>query len=115
MRASSNPTYKSKEDIIDELRERKESQFERTLSEFRRLDEIISMFEGRKEFIVIRMYYFNEDIDGNEREPDAECNSFLDISFDLERDVSTVTRWRKNIVNDIAVCLFGIEAALDSE
>jgi len=115
VRASSTPTRRSGEDVKEEIRERRESQFERTLAEFRRLDEIIGMFEDRKEFDVIRMYYFNEDIDGNELEPDAERNSFFDISLDLERDEKTVRRWRNNLVNDIAVCLFGIEAAMGSE
>lgn len=110
--ASSTPTYKSSEDVQEQIRERKESQFERTLSEFRRLDEIIHMHEGRKEFDVIRMYYFNEDIGGNELEPDAKRNTFMDIALDLEREEKTVRTWRNNLVNDIAVCLFGIEAAL---
>lgn len=113
--ASSTPTRKSSEDVKEEIRERKESQFDQTLAEFRRLDEIIRMFEGRKEFDVIRMYYFNEDIAGNELEPDAERNSFFTISLDLERDEKTVRRWRNILVNDIAICLFGIEAAIGCE
>jgi hypothetical protein len=109
-----DPSFKSKEDIIKEMERERESMFDKTLSELRRLEEVIELFKDRKEFIVVRMYYFNEDVDGNNRNEDEEKNTFMDIGIDLGIDEKTVRRWRNNIVNDIAVCLFGIEAAISS-
>lgn len=59
---------KTEAEIVEEMREEKQKQFKETKSGFDSLTRAISLFEGHKEFVVIRLYYFGEDINGNPRE-----------------------------------------------
>lgn len=105
-------------DIIDELREEKRKQFQKTKFGFESLNKAIRLFEGQKEFAVIRLYYFGEDINGNPREG-GKAATWEEVAIELEeagilKEIKTARRWRNKIVNDMAVCVFGIPAALSA-
>lgn len=114
MRFNPNATWKSQEDRIEELERDKEAEYDLTTKEFRRIDRVVRAFEDRKEFVVIRMYYFNEQADGTPRAADAPETTWEEIEEALDKGVKTLGRWRNNIVNDMAICLFGIDAAIQA-
>ena len=75
-------------------------------------------YRDRKEFTVVRMYYFGEDYEGKPRES-GKPYTWEELAFDLEeagvlKGVKTACRWRNKIVNDMAVCVFGIAAAVSA-
>jgi hypothetical protein len=109
-----NATRKSHDDIIDELERDKEEEFGKTLKDFRRIERVILQFKDRKEFDVIRIYYFGESKVGTQKPEGSPAVTWDDVSFELEKDVKTLRRWRANLVNDMAICLFGIEAAVQA-
>jgi len=116
-----NAGYTSKDDdeIIDEIRQQRELSYQRTKAQFEEVERVISLFCERKEFIVIRMYYFNEDAQGNQRPEGSEPYTFDDITSELSelgllRDIKTARRWRSKIINDMAVCMFGKAAAISA-
>ena len=89
----------------------------RTRARFEEIDRVVKLFAERKEFHVIRMYYFGEDAQGNERPTGAEPYTWEAIAAELEgmgliRDAKSARRWRNKIVNDMAVCMFGKPAAV---
>lgn len=106
--------WKSREDVIEELERDKEAEFDTTAKDFKRLDRVIQQFKDRKEFPVIRLYYLNENADGSPRPPDAPEMTWEELSAELDRGIKTVSRWRNDIVNDMAICLFGIDAAIQA-
>jgi len=114
VRFNPNATWKSQEDRIEELERDKEAEYDLTTKEFRRIDRVVRAFEDRKEFVVIRMYYFNENADGTPRAADAPEITWEEIEEALDKGVKTLGRWRNNIVNDMAICLFGIDAAIQA-
>ena len=114
VRFNPNATWKSQEDRIEELERDKEAEYDLTTKEFRRIDRVVRAFEDRKEFVVIRMYYFNEHADGTPRAADAPEITWEEIEEALDKGVKTLGRWRNNIVNDMAICLFGIDAAIQA-
>ena len=76
----------------------------------------IAPFKDRPEFIVIRMYYFNEDANGNPR-GDAKPYTFSEISEELEnigiqRSEKMLRIWRTKLVQEMTVMMFGIEGAV---
>ena len=108
---------KTEAEIIEEMREEKQKQFKETKSGFDSLTRAISLFEGHKEFVVIRLYYFGEDINGNPRE--GGTATWEEIAEELSdagilKEIKTARRWRNKIVNDMAVCVFGIPAAVSA-
>jgi hypothetical protein len=110
-------TAKDDEEIADEIRRQKEISYQRTKAQFEEVERVINIFSTRKEFIVIRMYYFNQDADGKQRAEDADQYTFEDIAAELSekgmlRDEKTARRWRSKIINNIAVCMFGKAAAI---
>ena len=112
-------TYKCAEDIAEEVARERLANYERTAANFREVEKVLALFRNRKEFVVIRMYYFGEDPDGNERGNDAPQYTWEQIALDLSergilRDEKTARRWRNNIINDIAVCMFGKPAAIST-
>lgn len=109
-----NRAWKSEEEKIEELERDKEAEYDLTAKEFRRLDRVVQAFKDRKEFVVIRMYYFNENADGTPRAADAPEMTWEEIEAELDKGVKTLGRWRNNIVNDMAICLFGIDAAIQA-
>lgn len=114
VRFNPNAAWKSQEDRLEELERDKEAEFDTTLKDFRRLDRVVQQFREHKEFVVVRMYYFNESADGTPKEADAPEATWEDLSIELEKDIKTLRRWRSKIVNDMAICLFGIDAAIQA-
>ena len=119
VRQSFNPSWKSQEDIQEEIKRDKESDYDQTRKDFRRVERVIQLHQGRKEFFIIRMYYFGEDLDGTPRPANAAAYTWEEITealgkINLIRDTKSARRWRNKIVNDMAICLFGIEAAVSS-
>lgn len=113
---SSGP-YKAKEDILEEIERDKLTAYQRTRARFEELEKVVNLFRDRKEFHVVRMYYFGEDAEGNQRPDDAKPYTWEEIAFELSdmgmvRDAKSARRWRNKIVNDMAVCMFGKAAAL---
>lgn len=108
---------KTEAEIVEEMREEKQKQFKETKSGFESLTRAISLFAGHKEFVVIRLYYFGEDINGNPRE--GGTATWEEITEELSdagilKEIKTARRWRNKIVNDMAVCVFGIPAAVSA-
>lgn len=64
---SSGYTYRTEEDILEEMKRDKIISYHRTRARFEEIDRVVKLFAERKEFHVIRMYYFGEDAQGNER------------------------------------------------
>lgn len=117
--ANSGGTFKTKDDIYDEIARQKEHSYQRTKARFEEVERVINLFRERKEFIVIRMYYFGQDADGNQRPEDCDQYTFEDIAATLSergilRDEKTARRWRSRIINDMAVCMFGKPAAISA-
>ena len=114
---SSGYTYRTEEDILDEMKRDKIISYHRTRARLEEIDRVVKLFAERKEFHVIRMYYFGEDAQGNERPAGAEPYTWEAIAAELEemgliRDAKSARRWRNKIVNDMAVCMFGKPAAV---
>lgn len=98
----------------------KENSFVRSMTRFAELDAVVRLFEKRPEFIIIRMYYFGEDVNGEDRGIEAKPYTFAEISEELSYigiDWSErACRYRRaNLVRDMTVQLFGIDGALSIE
>ena len=111
--------YKTEADIADEVARERLINYERTAANFREVEKVLALFYERKEFAVIRMYYFGEDADGNARAEGTPQYTWEEISLELSergilKDAKTARRWRNNIINDIAVCMFGKAAAIST-
>lgn len=104
-------TRQGKEAIIESLERERETEYDITTSQFRELDRVVREFESRREFPAIRLYYFMEHLDGSPRE---EAATWEDVAEELDIEEKTARRWRNKIVNDMAVCLFGIQAAIQA-
>lgn len=109
---------KTEEEIVEEMRDEKRRQFNETKFGFEKLKRAISLFEGQKEFVVIRLYYFGEDINGNPRDS-GKAATWEEVAGELEeagilKEIKTARRWRNKIVTDMAVCIFGIAAAVSA-
>lgn len=109
---------KTEADIVEEMREEKQRQYRETKFGFDSLNRAIRLFEDQKEFVVIRMYYFGEDINGNPR-ANSKAATWEEVAFELEeagvlKEIKTARRWRNKIVNDMAVCVFGLPAAVSA-
>jgi len=108
--------YRTEDDILEELERDKVKAYHRTRARFEEIDRVVKLFAERKEFHVIRMYYFGEDGAGNTRPEGAQPYTWEDIAEELAgmgmiRDEKSARRWRNKIVNDMAVCMFGKPAA----
>ena len=115
----SSAAYKSQDEAMDELKQQRLVSYRRTRARFDEVDRVVQHFKDRKEFIVIRMYYFGEDVAGNMRDETSPRYTFDEIADQLEgmglaSTAKTARRWRSNIVNDMAVCMFGKPAAVSA-
>lgn len=109
---------KSEAEIVEEMQDEKRRQYRETKFGFDKLKRAISLFEGQKEFVVIRLYYFGEDINGNPREG-GKAATWEEVVAELDeagilKEIKTARRWRNKIVNDMAVCIFGVAAAVSA-
>lgn len=108
----------SEAEIVEDMREEKRRQYEKTKYGFERLNCVIHKHESRKEFAVVRMYYFGENLDGTKAE-DGKAFTWEQVAEACEaagllKEIKTARRWRNRIVNDMAVCMFGIPAAVSA-
>lgn len=99
--------------IDEEARRRKEAEQRNYIAQLKRAT-------NDPEFIVIRMYYFNEDAYGNDRSSDSRPYTFEEISEELaaaglQRSEKTLRSWRTRLVQDMTVTLFGIDGAVSVE
>lgn len=111
-------TFREREDVLEEAQKHKALAFQQTKTRFEEVDRVVRLFSGRKEFVVIRMYYFHEDADGYKRE--GERYTWEEITDELAargilQNEKTARRWRSQIVADMAVCMFGRAAALTTQ
>lgn len=96
------------------------SSYDRTMGRFMELEAVVRSFVDQPEFIIIRMYYWNEDAFGNPRDEDAPRQSFEDIrealaAAGMERSEKTLRIWRTRLVQDMTVLLFGVDGAVSVE
>lgn len=108
------------EDMIADAVSDRIASYERTKARYDELDAVISQFVDRPEFIVIEMYYWNLDSQGNERAEDSKPYTFEDISnelagYGIQRSEKTLRGWRTKIVQEMVVLLFGIDGAISVE
>lgn len=107
-------------DIIEVREEKLEARREAyaiTMTQFDRLDKIVKMFVDKPEFVVIRMRYFGEDCDGNERPPRERPYTFEDMAADMESAGHEVTvkklhKWDSGIIKDMVVLMWGVKGAV---
>lgn len=109
---------KTEAEIVEEMQEDKRRHYRETKYGFERLKKAIALFEKQKEFVVIRLYYFGEDINGNPRDS-GKAATWEEVAGELEeagilKEIKTARRWRNKIVTDMAVCIFGIAAAVSA-
>lgn len=105
-------------DPIERLQRQRAISYERTKLRVAEIDNVIKLFEEKKEFVIVRMYYFNEDVQGRSRS-DEHPYTWEEMMFELSEenilhDAKTARKWRNNIINDMAVCLFGKPAAVSA-
>lgn len=110
----------SKDDLMETLTAARLRAYGNTAEDFLRISAVVKVFETKPEFIVIRMYYFNEDANGNDRPDDARPYTFDEIAAELaalglERSEKTLRSWRTSLVQDMTVALFGPVGALSVE
>lgn len=106
-------------DLYEEHVAARRASYERTKARYDEIDAVVRQFEAKEEFVIIRMYYFNEDASGNDR-GDAKPYTFDEISEELaaagiEKSVRTLRTWRTKLVQDMTVLLFGVDGALSIE
>lgn len=94
------------------------SSYDRTMGRFMELEAVVRLFQDKPEFIVIRMYYFNEDANGNPR--GDEKYTFAEIAEELEtigiqRSEKMLRIWRTKLVQDMVVLMFGTDGAVSIE
>lgn len=97
----------------------KELSFVRTMARFGELEAVIKTFENREDFLIIRMYYFNEDENGNDR-GDAKPYTFTEIVdalsyLGVEMSEKTCRYRRTKLVREMTVLMFGVDGAISIE
>lgn len=117
--STSGGAYRTQDEIMEEMERDKVVSYHRTAARFEEIDRIVKLFTARKEFHVVRMYYFGETADGTPRPADAPPYTWEAIAEELAdmkliRDAKSARRWRNKIVNDMAVCMFGKPAAVSA-
>lgn len=115
VRFNPNATGKSLEVIEEEIEQEKTKSYVRTKANFHEVERVVRLFSERKEFIVIRMYYFGEDAHGQQRAQE-QC-TWEEIADELSalgvlKDAKTARRWRSKLIGDMSVCMFGRAAAV---
>jgi len=111
---------RDRSEILEEIIADRQVSYERTKARFEEIDAVVQQFADNPEFIVIRMYYFNEDAYGHDRGADSRPYTFEEISEELaatglQRSEKTLRSWRTRLVQDMTVTLFGIDGAVSVE
>lgn len=111
---------RDKVELNEEFVSARRASYERTMARYYDIKAVVEQFQDKPEFLVIRMYYFNEDVHGKDRGPGAKRYTFEDIASELstigiERSVKTLCVWRSTLVQDMTVLLFGVDGAVSVE
>lgn len=93
----------TEEEALEVLHTERESAFSQTFVQFAELQRVIDLFRDDIGFPVIEAYYFSD-----------RPRTFLDIALSFGIDEKTARRRRTRLVRDMAVCLFGIPAAVSN-
>ena len=104
----------SMDEMIGDREAERARLYELTAARFDQVDRVVQLFNDRPEFKALRMYYFGENEAGQDRGVHAERYTWEEIGVLLGRDAKTLRRWRNRIVKDMAVCWFGVAAAVSS-
>lgn len=117
---SSGSGVVDKVDITQAYIDARLKSYVRTVTRFTELDAVVRLYDNQPRFRLIRMYYFNEDVNGNDRGDDAKRYTWLDIEIELTEiginaTESTLRHWRNDFVREMTVLLFGIPGALSLE
>lgn len=104
-------------DLTETYLEARKRSFTRSLERFFDLWIVIDAFKNRREFVVIRMYYFGEDEYGNYRGDDAKRYTWEEIAEALscaghEYSESALREWRNNIMREMVVMMWGKDGAM---
>lgn len=88
------------------------------LALFSETEYAIAHFKHLPEFAVIRLVYFNEDIEGNDRGEGAKRYTWDQIACELdkigvEKTITVIRRWRSRLVRDMTVMMFGARGAVN--
>lgn len=105
---------KDKGEVLDDLWAARRESYRQTRARFDAIDRVVRKFRDRPGFTVIRMYYFGEDSQGRQRGPDAPRYTWEEIAQEIGKSERTARTWRTEIVQDMAVCLFGSAAAISN-
>lgn len=100
--------------------EARKKAYEHELSLLHETEYAMAPFWDREGFIIIRMYYFNQDEHGQERATDARPYTFPEIAdalrnIGIEWSEKAVRRRRTKLVQDMTVMMFGVDGALSVE
>lgn len=111
---------RDREEIMQDKLDERRASYRRTVEQFNELAAVVRQFADKPEFVVIRMYYFNEDSSGRERGAETRPYSFEEIAEELavtglQRSERTLRKWRTDIVRDMTVALFGVDGAVSVE
>lgn len=108
-------------EVRDEaIRERMRS-YVRTREQLENIERLIRAYENDPYFVVIRMYYFGEDAQGNDlpgtgrRTMEDIANELSAADFPHSRSDKTLAKKRSEIVRDMTVTLFGEAGAVSIE
>lgn len=109
-------------DVQDEALQARMRSYVRTEAQLENIERAMRQFEDNPYFIVIRMYYFNEDCDGNPIEQTGRPRTMEDIANELEaaewghaRTAKTLSKKKNEIVRDMTVAMFGEAGAVSIE
>lgn len=100
------------DEVMDDLWRARQNAYLQTRTRFDGIDRVVKQFEDRPGFVVVRMYYFGEDEHGKLRGPDEPRYTWDEIAMAIGRSERTARAWRTEIVQDMAVCMFGSVAAI---
>ena len=106
-------------ELNEEFIASRKASFGRSMNHYYDIKAVVEQFQDRPEFIVIRMYYFNEDATGEPR-GDTKPYTFAEIAEELEtvgiqRSEKILRKWRTKIVQDMTVLMWGADGALSVE
>lgn len=101
-------------EVEDEAERIRASNYAYTRERFDEIARVVKVYADRKEMRVVRMYYFGQDADGNPRRQEDKRVTFEAIAVELGIEEKTARRWRSDIVNDMAVAIFGKCAAVEA-
>lgn len=108
-------------EVHDEAVKERMRSYLRTQQQFDELDRVVKQFESNRYFIIIRMFYFGEDAEGNDVDSDERrtlediANELDAAGFEYGKTRKTVGKKKTELVQDMTVAMFGKAGALSIE